>query len=504
MNSDADVAVPSRARRLDDGLSRIVARGAHDPLVLARWLSRALVAYVAIHYIGLYAGLGQLGQIHRFKQAAAALGLDQHVGNHGEMEPLGTLEELITVLVTTLLVAMLTGAVRDFRARHVGDDRFDALPPQLWRVAVIALFRPRKVIEELWHRSARIDAERSVRGGMLIDVLWPVWLLTGAAIRLGDHLSARATTLSSAQVATWIEVVAEAGFVLLGSLLFCLTIVISGRLRAVAAGTSAPPVPSRLMALAGISVIAVPVGGALLIGSYSAGTRGPSIAEMRVSADLDRVWQAREHAIVALDEPGLRRATTGPALDADLDGFARRRRTGRRVRWEREASAAVPVSDATHPTVRVVGVTAHGAPSWTTADPAVVEEVVVLTRARAAGAWRVALEVPLAPAAAALHGMRAMPVEATPEDVSLLAGAIRTSLPRRGRPALRVTTAVTVPLQQGRFVCGAAVTRTSRPRVIQACAGQLPGGAPMLAGRNLGVPRTPVAHPVGASHTGPR
>lgn len=233
MEPRAHSAVLTFARQADSGLSEFVARAVHRCSVIAACLAASLVFYVAVHVWGLLTCLYSLGKFQYISTLVAEVGLDDTVNSYGERQPLGAMEEAAVFLITALLVALLTGAIRVLREMGARD----GLPDQLWRVTLIAAVRPRRVVTAIWRIT---DARHSdPRGAALLDVIWPLWLLSNVTVQVGDQLSAAAADVSGALVATRLELAAEIGFVILGVLLLWLVAALAGRLQ-IGLGASPP------------------------------------------------------------------------------------------------------------------------------------------------------------------------------------------------------------------------------------------------------------------------
>lgn len=457
-------------------MSDAVCRVLRDPAALARVLGVALGAHLLIHYAGLRAALGTEGRITRNLREAAALDLSEQVDNYGEIQPIGILEETIGVLVTVVFVAWLVGALLELRRHRL----VAGLPEQASRVVVLALVRPRRVVDAIWRGTAGPSSGPSgPPGSVMIDVLWPVWLVTNVAIQVGDHLSARADTLREAQTATWVEAAAELGFLVTGTLLVLLVIVLAGRLRAAARGQAPPKTPpvGALVAIPLVGMVLLPVLGFGLVHAYASGERGPSLVELRTRVTVDRVWQAREQAAAKLDLRGLAATTAGPALQADRAGIRRQRRAGRRVRWARELAGVTALTDPRNATALVVVANALGGPGWTAAQPGETVELLVLGRSRPGRPWAIELETPFTtwpwgPIRAA------GPARWEPAAAELLGASLGGSR----RVAIDAASIVAVPMTEDRtLVCGAGLTPGAR--LVQACAASAADGPPLLLGR---------------------
>ncbi|MBJ7331052.1 MAG: hypothetical protein JHC95_14235 [Solirubrobacteraceae bacterium] len=463
---DASVRLPPR---VDDGLSDVVHRAVPRVDALANWLTVALVFQLIVHAWGYLDGVYSEGRYHLYLTYAHGVGIDERVQTFGEKQPLGLLEEIAAFLVTTLFVGLLTSAVRQLRAQRAADD----LPAQLWRVALTAAIRPRKVVDTIWRAGG---SPNGAPGGFLLDILWPAWIVTNLTVRVGDFFSEAAGTLTEAQAATWLEVAAEFGFLVIGVLLLWLTQAVRRRLRDGAdARTSVIPV-----------VVAAAVGLPLLLagaaGAYAVGDYGPSVAQIQAQYDVDALWQKRERAAAASDAATLSRLGTGPVLRGDLAGLDRQWARGRRVRFARELDGATPFESVTALTfgqrdaTRMLAVVRTvAAPSWDTAVAAPTLELVSLTRPNPRAGWRLELEVPLMSWPGAVDGRWRHSVPDPRAGSAAAAAAFGGAVGAR-----QVSDLVWMPFREGALICGAAGPHT---REEQACVMHDRAGGTTVLGR---------------------
>lgn len=434
---------------------------------LAWWLGGVLAFHVLVHVWGLLEACRSAGEARRFAREATVQGLDRGIVLYGEIQPLGVLEESAGVLVTFFLVGLLTAAVRHLRAGGAAD----ALPSRLWLVALLAAIRPRRVVDELWRRTAPSDGRAP--GAWLLDVLWPLWLLTTVAMRAGDHAAGSAATVDEFTAAVRIQIAAEAGYVVLGVLLLWLSVSLTARVRGDATGVAV----ALVVPVAGAILAPVLVLGAAL--TYASAERGPSVAELRAQVHVAGVWDAREQAAGAGSGRALRAAASGPALAADLAGLRRQRDAGRRVRWQRELAGLTVLTHEPDATRLVAVAHTQGNGSWTEPLPDRASGVVVLSRSRPGAPWRLRLDVPLVMwpwAWSSIQGAYPRPDTDVPWASDLL---------RRSLGVERVTDVTVVWLRDRRaLVCGAAPARARDGEPVQGCVATDDAGAVVVVGRS--------------------
>lgn len=443
VDTPTDSPPASLGGRVDDALSTLVDRAIpRSADALTGWLVAALVFQLAVHGWGLLSACANAGELHHNLQVATAHRLDTTVANYGEVQPLGVLQEAATFAVTVLLVGWLTGAVRTLRDRGGAD----GLPRQLWRVALRILVRPRRAVDVLWERTGGPSGGWA---GALLDVLWPVWLLSGLAMQFGDHLGARADTLADGQTATRVHIGAEIGLLATTCLLLWLVVGLAERLRG--SRSVAPGVAVGVVSL--VLAPAFAVGGAV---AYERGSSGPTVEQVGDRLEAQASWEAHEQAAASGKARAVRRTAAGPVLREDLAGLRRQRRTGRRVRFARQLQGVTPLA-ASSASTRMLGIVgAQGTSSWVRANPALTFAIVAFTRSRPGAAWKVLMEVPLTvwpwrDAAPATAGDPAPGGTAAAAALGWVLGA------------RRATDVVAVPLRSGRtLACGAA-------RAAQSC-----------------------------------
>jgi hypothetical protein len=462
------------------------------PDIGAACLLVALVAHLVIHYTGLQTALASEGRLHRNAREASALHLPDRIRVIGEFQPLGVREELIAFVVTAFLVLLLTTCVRQLRSGSAAGTRRDALPGALWAVAVLALLRPRRVVDEIWRRSSSalgVSPGTAAPGSFALDVLWPVWILANLAMQLGDELSARATTIADLQRATWIEAAAELAFVTTAALLLCVTVVIKRRLERSDPEALRPEYSQRrrrvpLVAVAVATSLVLPVLIVDLAGAYVDAARGPGVADLKARLVVDRLWRVREQAAAMGNKAALRRVEGGPVLRTDLAGLSRQRRSGRHFRSARQLVGVRPVWTQRDRTELLAGVNFSGGET-TRAEPA--SALIGLSRARPGARWHLVLEVPFEIWPLPWREMHAAADGPKPTEGyagSILEAALFTAT-RDAEAQTRLVNVLSAPLVHGRtLVCGAAVQRGSSAKVAQACAlGQRGHRKPLLLGR---------------------
>lgn len=478
-------------RRAEASLSRFVDQRLPRPELVAAWLGAALLCHMLIHYGGLHQAIWSEGDLRWSVRVANGLHVTHHVQLIGEHQPLGFLEEMITVVVVGLLVGLLTSAVRQLRTAGASPE--DRLPSELWLVALAAFWRPRRVVDEIWRITASLEPTSSrerAPGAVMLDFVWPVWLFTNVAIRIADHVSASSQTLSDLQRGTWMEVVAEIGFLATGLLLLVLAVAIAKRpgvRSAVDSSLRFPSVKATVWAVAVAPLVLGPIAVADLRHAYKAADHGASLSVLRAKLTVQRVWRAREAAASSGDANALRSVDTLGLLQADLAGLARERRARRRTRWEREFQGVSPAIAPGNRTEMLAAVDTFGTPGWDRPRPGLEHELVALVRRHPGGPWQFALEVPFHNWPWPWDRLKA---PSSPTHLSPLVG--RTLL-RRGldpvlmsRGARRVDfgRVIAVPLAHGRdLACGTAYVHTFSPvRVVQACVAGASSGAPVVLG----------------------
>lgn len=128
----------------------------------------------------------------------------------GEIQPIATIEELVSIAAGALFLVFLTSAHLNLAALGIS-----TLAPPLARgnfivTFAMAILRPRRIMDEVWGGADGPDP----RAPLVVFLWWPAWVISLAAVHVGDHLSAAADTLPEALFATRLEIFAEAGFVI--------------------------------------------------------------------------------------------------------------------------------------------------------------------------------------------------------------------------------------------------------------------------------------------------
>jgi hypothetical protein len=479
------------ATRINDRLSLIVDRCVPRPRIAAGWLAAALTCYLVIHYAGLRTAFEGEGKLHRLARVSGHLHLSDRVYPIGETQPVGAFEDLIPVVVTALLVTLLTSAVRQLRS-HPSVHVEDRLPRQLSAVVLVALVRPRRVVDAIWLSSGPLDGRehsRGAPGSRGLDILWPIWLFTNVAIHYGDQLSADAKTISDMRLATWIEVVAELGFLATGALLLLLTAAISRRPGVASprrVGARKDPANVAAFVIAPALLVLTPVLAIDLKAAYLAEARGPSFSELQQRIAVDRLWRIREQAAAAGDARRLAKLEVGAALQADMAGLRRERAKARQSRFARDLVGVRPIMAPNDERRLLAVVNTFGGPGWEGHSPGRATELLVMSRQRAGSPWRVSLEVPFRTwpwqwneFRAATHARTLSPADGH----RLLRAALRPTLQARKWNRTTIDLAAVIPLQRGRvIVCGAA-SPPSRSDLVQACVAGAPGmRKPILLG----------------------
>lgn len=442
---------------------------------LAWWLGGILAFHLLVHTWGLLEACRAAGRSHRFVREAAIAGLDPTIQLPVRFPLLRVLEASAGILVTIALVVLLTVAVRHVRAAS-GDDARGA---RLWRVAALAAIRPRTVVDELWRRTAPVPGRAP--GAWSLDVVWPLWLLTVAALVVGDRAAGSASTVDAFLDGVRILIAAQASAVVLGVLLLWLTVSLTARVR----GDTVGPTVGLIVPVAAAVLAPVLALGAAV--TYASAERGPSAAELRAKIRANDVWEAREVAAAAGSARDLRAVEAGPVLAADLAGLRRQRARGRRVRWQRELTGLTVLTHDPRAS-RIVAVTGtQGNGSWTEPSPDHASGIVVLARSRERGRWRLRLDVPLVSwpwAWSAFEGAHPRPDTDVPWARDLL---------RRSLGVRRVTDLVVVWLRGRRaLICGAEPVRSAAAEPVQGCVATDEEGWVTVVGRSGPPPeRTP-------------
>jgi hypothetical protein len=199
-----------------------------------------LILGATVHLISFGQGLDIERRMARAYDYAKSIGAPTWARPLGEMQPIATLEEIVSVGAGALFLVFLTSAHLNLPALGV-----PSLAPPIARgnfivTFAMAVLRPRRIMDEVW---GGIDGP-DPRAPLVVFLWWPAWVLSLAAVHVGDRLSAAADTLPKALFATRLEIVAEAGFVLTAIALVVIVRLTAARQNA-AARSAHPPVPAR-------------------------------------------------------------------------------------------------------------------------------------------------------------------------------------------------------------------------------------------------------------------
>ena len=199
-----------------------------------------LVVGAVIHLVSLMMGLDIERRMAHAYAYLKSVGGPTWVHARGEMEPIGTAEEVMDIAAGAAFLLFLTLAHLNLPALGV-----KSLAPPIARgnfaiTFAMALLRPRLIMDEVWGGLGRPDP----RAPRVVFLWWPAWVLSLAAVHMGDRLSAASDTLPEALFATRLEIVAEAGFVVTAIALVAIVSLTAER-QTNAARSARAPVPAR-------------------------------------------------------------------------------------------------------------------------------------------------------------------------------------------------------------------------------------------------------------------
>jgi hypothetical protein len=177
---------------------------------LAPCAGSALALAGGIHAIGL---ISSIRLAHRLDVVATHYGTNAPIGNGGEMQPLGALEEFFPAVAIVFFVLFFSRALV-YAAARSGDQVVPRWAINTWLAAGLTIIRPQRVVAAIWHAG-----DRKVRPARFVTLWWAGWVVSLAIVHRADAMSAAARTASDAAGATWLEAVAEIGFIATGAML---------------------------------------------------------------------------------------------------------------------------------------------------------------------------------------------------------------------------------------------------------------------------------------------
>jgi Domain of unknown function (DUF4328) len=187
----------------------------------ARWANFLVGACVLLAALAIGSGFLQLNLLGRI-QAGEAVSESESSMNDLLYGGIGLTQAAAFIASAILWLMWLHSAYGNlFQVGRRTADETPGWAVGYWFIPILNLFRPYRIVKELWLRSADMNMEPEVKelpAPHLISLWWGTWILDNIVGRIVFRQMAKAETVDSLIEGTWLSMVDDLATILSGAL----------------------------------------------------------------------------------------------------------------------------------------------------------------------------------------------------------------------------------------------------------------------------------------------